>query len=110
MEVRAEDNPLLDLLRPAEHPETRYAATAERAFLEKLGGGCQLPVGAYARVQGEALFLTVFLSSPDGKKAFRAKIEGLTHDPLQLASDTYLAVVERGGGALLEIEWSEVEP
>ena len=108
VEVRADDNTLLDLLRPAEHPGTRFAVTAERAFLEKLGGGCQLPVGAYGRVQGESLFLTVFLSSPDGKKAFRAKVEGLTHDPLQLASDAYLAVVERGGGALLEIEWSEI--
>ena len=110
IEVRADDNELLDLLRPAEHPETRFAATAERAFLEKLGGGCQLPVGAYGRSQGETLFLTVFLSSADGKKAFRAKVDGLTHDPLQLASDAYLAVLERGGGPLLEIEWTEVQP
>ncbi len=108
IEVRADDNELMDLLRPAEHPETRFAVTAERAFLEKLGGGCQLPVGAYGRASGESLFLTVFLSSPDGKKAFRAKVEGLTHDPLQLASDAYLAVVERGGGPLLEVEWEEL--
>ena len=108
IEVRANDAELMDILRPAEDPETRFAATAERAFLEKLGGGCQLPVGAYGRAQGEALFLTVFLSSPDGQKAFRAKVEGLTHDPLQLASDAYLAVLERGGGPLLEVEWEEL--
>lgn len=108
IEVRENDAELIDLLRPAEDPETRFAATAERAFLEKLGGGCQLPVGAYGRAQGEAMFLTVFLSSPDGQKAFRAKVEGLTHDPLQLASDAYLAVLERGGGPLLEVEWEEL--
>ena len=78
--------------------------------MEKLGGGCQLPVGAYARAVEDILLLTVFLSSPDGKKAFRCKVEGLALDPLQLASDAYLAVVERGGGPLLEVEWSEMTP
>lgn len=106
VEVRADDERMLELLRPIEHPETRFAVTTERAFLEKLGGGCQLPVGAYARSEGELLLVTVFLSSPDGRKTFRAKLEGLTHDPLQLASDAYLALVERGGGELLEADRS----
>ena len=110
VEIREEDHRTQDMLRVIEHTSTRLAVTAERAFLEKLGGGCQLPMGAYAREEGEILYLTIFLSSPDGKKAFRAKIDGLAMDPLQLATDAYLAVVERGGGPLLEIEWSEVEP
>jgi hypothetical protein len=37
----------------------------------------------------------------DGKTAFRANVEGLIHDPLQLANDAYLALIERGGGELL---------
>ncbi len=110
VEVRADDYTMVDLLRPIDHTETRLAATAERAFLEKLGGGCQLPVGAYARAVEDILLLTVFLSSSDGKKAFRCKVEGLALDPRQLASDAYLAVVERGGGPLLEVEWSEMTP
>jgi len=110
VEIRGDDYRMQDMLRIIEHTSTRLAVSAERAFLEKLGGGCQLPMGAYAREEGEILYLTIFLSSTDGKKAFRAKIDGLTMDPLQLAADAYLAVVERGGGPLLEIEWSEVEP
>ena len=110
VEIRGDDHRMQDVLRIIEHTSTRLAVTAERAFLERLGGGCQLPMGAYAREEGEILYLTIFLSSTDGKKAFRAKIDGLTMDPLQLAADAYLAVVERGGGPLLEIEWSEVEP
>jgi len=110
VEVRVDDDSMVDLLRTIDHTATRLAATAERGFLEKLGGGCQLPVGAYAQAAGDILLLTVFLSSPDGKKAFRCKVEGLTLDPLQLASDAYLAVVERGGGPLLEVEWSELTP
>ena len=96
------------MLRPLDHIQTRLAVTAERAFLEKLGGGCQLPVGAYARCQEDLMLMTVFICSQDGAKAFRAKLEGLALDPLQMASDAYLAIVERGGGPLLEVEWGEI--
>ena len=108
VEIRADDDSIQDVVRSVEDTSTRLAATAERAFLEKLGTGCQMAVGAYARAEGEILFMTIFISSPDGQKSFRAKIDGLNMDPLQLASDAYLAVVERGGGALLEVEWTEV--
>ena len=108
VEIRADDDSMQDVVRSVEDTPTRLAATAERAFLEKLGTGCQMAVGAYARAEGEILFMTIFISSPDGQKSFRAKIDGLNMDPLQLASDAYLAVVERGGGPLLEIEWSEL--
>ena len=108
VEIRADDDSMQDVVRSIEDTPTRLAATAERAFLEKLGSGCQMAVGAYARAEGEILFMTIFISSPDGQKSFRAKIDGLNMDPLQLASDAYLAVVERGGGPLLEIEWSEI--
>jgi hydroxymethylbilane synthase len=101
VEVRADDDRMLELLHPIENAPTRYAVTAERAFLEILGGGCQVPVGAYARSEGEMLVLTVFMGALDGQKAFRAKLEGLTHDPRQLASDAYQTLIEQGGGELL---------
>ncbi len=104
IEIRADDDHMQELLRPIEDVETRLAVTAERAFLEKLGGGCQLPVGAYARCQEELMLMTLFICSPDGGKAFRAKLEGLALDPLQMAGDAYLAVVERGGRELLDLE------
>ena len=104
IEIRADDYHMQELLRPIEDVETRLAVTAERAFLEKLGGGCQLPVGAYARCQEELMLMTLFICSPDGGKAFRAKLEGLALDPLQMAGDAYLAVVERGGRELLDLD------
>ncbi len=101
VETRAGDGRMLELLRAVDHAPTRYAATAERAFLERLGGGCQVPVGAYAQSDGELMLLTVFLGTPDGRQTFQAKVRGLTHDPHQLAADAHLALVERGGGELL---------
>ena len=93
---------MLDILESIEHPATRFEVTAERAFLETLGGGCSVPVGAYARCMGHELLMTIFLSNPEGSRAFTAKVDGLKHDPKQLAGDAYLAVAERGGADLLE--------
>ena len=101
VETRADDGRMAGILRAVDHATTRYAATAERAFLERLGGGCQVPVGAYAQSSAELMNLTVFLGTPDGQQTFQAKVRGLTHDPHQLAADAHLALVERGGGKLL---------
>ena len=90
------------LLSSVEDAATRRAVTAERAFLEALGGGCQLPVGAYARVDGDTMVLTVFLSSQDGSNAFRAKVRGRASNPHEVALDAYQRLVERGAGPLLK--------
>ena len=102
VETRAADERMAGILRAIDHAQTRYAAIAERAFLERLGGGCQVPVGAFAQSEAELMTLTVFLGSPDGQQTFQAKVRGLTHSPHQLAADAHLAIVERGGGSLLE--------
>jgi len=101
VQARADDLRILELLAAIDNVTTRYEATAERAFLEKLGGGCSVPVGAYARCMEDSMLLTIYMSSEDGAKSFTAKIEGLKRDPLQLASDAYLALMERGGGDLV---------
>ncbi len=102
VQARADDDRMLELLAAIDDATTRYEATAERAFLEKIGGGCSLPVGACARCMEDIMLMTIFMSSEDGAKSFTAKIEGLKRDPLQLASDAYLALVERGGAELLK--------
>ncbi len=102
VEVREDDRRMREILECVEHPATRFEVTAERAFLETLGGGCALPVGAYARTMGHELLMTVYLSNAEGTRTFTAKVDGLKHDPKQLAGDAYLAVAERGGADLLE--------
>ena len=96
VEIRTGDHRMETMLSPVENAETRFAITAERAFLEILGGGCQVPVGAYAKSNGEQLVLTVFLASEDGEKCFRAELRGQPHEPKQLANDAYLELVEQG--------------
>lgn len=101
VEARADDHRMLELLKAIDDSETRHEATAERGFLERIGGGCSVPVGAFARCIEDNMLMTIFMSSADGANCFTAKIEGLKRDPLQLASDAYLALVERGGAGLV---------
>ncbi|PKB78689.1 MAG: hydroxymethylbilane synthase [SAR202 cluster bacterium Io17-Chloro-G9] len=101
VEIRADDQQMRELLAPIEDADTRLEASAERAFLEVLGGGCQVPIGAYARCVKEMLQMSVFIGSEDGETSFIAEIEGPKHDSLQLANDAYQALAKQGGGDLL---------
>ena len=61
------------------------ATTAERALLDALGGGCSMPLGAYAELAGDTLRLRAILLSPDGSSATRADRTGPAADPAGLA-------------------------
>ena len=101
LEVRRDDDEMLSLVSGVEDAPTRRSVTAERAFLEALGGGCQLPLGAYALSDGDTMVMTVFIASEDGQQAFRTKVRGRANNPHEVALDARLRLVERGAGALL---------
>ena len=107
VEMRDSQGFISHLLKTIEHSPTRQAITSERAFLETLGGGCQVPVGAYAYPEAETLILTVFIGSPDGKNVFRDTLHGSIHNPVELATNAYEALVQQGAGELLETARSE---
>jgi len=71
IEARAEDAVTLERLQCLDHQETRLATEAERAFLKRLGGGCQVPIAAYARVANGQLQLDGVITSIDGKQVYR---------------------------------------
>ena len=72
VEIRADDERIAELVASADHAPTTAAVRAERSFLEALGGGCQVPVGAYAEFDiGDSLRLTVFMAAPDGSTTWR---------------------------------------
>ena len=102
VEIRDGDHRIVELLRSIDHGPTRRAITAERAFLELLGGGCQLPVGAYARDDGDTMVLTVFLASADSNQVFRTKVRSRAANPHETAMDAHQRVIERGAGDLLK--------
>lgn len=98
VECRAGDGATLALLAPIDHAPTRLAVTAERSFLAELGGGCDLPVGAYATVDDSgAVTLTGLLASLDGRIAMRETRTG--PDPVALGSEVARYLLDDAGGA-----------
>jgi hydroxymethylbilane synthase len=77
LQCRADDAETLALLARIDDPDTRTATDAERAFLNVLGAGCRLPVGAYAVVTGEDVRLEAVIAD-DAGKLHRGSATGLT--------------------------------
>ena len=104
VQCRAGDNAALELLAAIDDPETRAAVTAERAFLNALGGGCSAPVAAYAhfalRTSHSALAMTGLVASPDGRRAIRVSGEG--NDPLALGAELAQQALAQDAGELLQ--------
>ena len=70
-----------ELVRKLDHVDTRIAVTAERAMLEKLEGGCQVPIGGYAFIEKGVIQMRAIVASPDGKRVVRAELSGV--DPMR---------------------------
>jgi hydroxymethylbilane synthase len=76
LECRTDDTVTLGLLAPLNHGPTRHAVLAERALLRGLGGGCLVPIGASAHVEGERLTLRGAVLTPDGAQRVAAETSG----------------------------------
>jgi hydroxymethylbilane synthase len=85
-----------------EHPATRAAVTAERFLLAALGGGCQVPIGAYATVTGDRLSLQAVVVSPDGVDLVRERSEGSAADAQRIGRELGEALLAAGADRILE--------
>ncbi|MED1917237.1 hydroxymethylbilane synthase [Brevibacillus sp. DP1.3A] len=100
IECRADDEETLALLKQFDDALTRLAVTAERSFLHKLQGGCQVPIGAYATIgENNEITLTGMVGSPDGKQMFKNTATG--QDPLALGIQVAEALLAQGAGDVL---------
>lgn len=76
IECRLDDDAVKALLAPLEHTETRTRVLTERAMNRALQGGCQVPIGAYALVEGDQIWLRGLVGSPDGSQMLHDEIRG----------------------------------
>jgi len=76
IECRTDDETIKALLAPLECKETRARVLAERAMNKALEGGCQVPIGSYAIIQGEQLFLRGLVGATDGSEIIHDEITG----------------------------------
>lgn len=78
LQARTNDDETRAALSALDHPESRVALEAERAVMHKLGGGCALPLGAFAAVQDHRVKLIAIVASPEGARLVRAEVEAVT--------------------------------
>jgi hydroxymethylbilane synthase len=100
IEIRAGDATTRAHLAFLDDADARAATTCERALLNKLGGGCQVPIGAAAEVRNGRLHLDAIVAHPDGSKVLRESRDG--DDPVKLGSEVGETLLRRGGDAILE--------
>jgi hydroxymethylbilane synthase len=82
------------------HPPTAYAVECERSVLATLGGGCQLPIGAFAEVDGQRLRLTAGVFATDASARVRASGEGSMLDAVALGAQIGNELLAKGAGSL----------
>ena len=85
-----------------DHPPTRAAVASERALLGALGGGCQVPIGAYAIVNDGRLSIQAVVVSPDGKQLVRDHSEGPAADAPRIGRELGEALLAAGADEILE--------
>jgi hydroxymethylbilane synthase len=102
IECRAADSRTLGLVTVLESPDTRIVMEAERAFAHRLGGSCQSPIAAYARLEGGSLLLDGLVAEPDGSRLVRDTASGSIDDPAALGRLLAERILDAGAGPLLE--------
>ena len=104
IQCRADDRETLSLLAALEDAPTRLAVIAERQFLLGLGGGCAVPVAAYADLSHETLdiSLTGLVVSTDGKQII--KVSGSDNEPIDLGKQLAREALKQGAAEILQLE------
>jgi len=100
IEIR-EEKKWLEFVAPLNHTPTALAINAERAFLESLGGGCQVPVAAYAICNENKIKITGMISDTNGKRFFKHTLEGPAKDGKKLGRELAQILLKQGGREVL---------
>jgi len=100
IEVRAGDPRVGDALAFLDCADDRAATDCERAVLRSMGGGCQVPIGAYARIEGKGIAVIAVVADPSGGSVLRESRTGT--NPESLGRSVGEALLSRGAAKILE--------
>jgi len=103
IETRADDVPTSELVAALDDSETCACITAERALMQELQGGCQVPLGAWARLVGGELQITAAVFSPDGRESVRREDRGSPADAQAIGGRLGQSLIAAGADKLLRL-------
>jgi hydroxymethylbilane synthase len=102
IEVHEDNKFVLEILDSLHDADTYFAVLAERALLRTLEGGCQVPIGAYAEVKPNGLYLDAYVGAVDGSLAFRSKLKGSKFNPESLGNKLARNLIKAGAKEILD--------
>lgn len=101
IESRIDDTETNELIDFFNHAETNWAVRAERAFLKRLEGGCQVPIACHGIVEKEELTLTGFVSDCEGVRCLKKTMHGSVHDAESIGTSLGDDLLILGAGKIL---------
>ncbi|RLQ98032.1 hydroxymethylbilane synthase [Falsibacillus albus] len=108
IECRADDDELLSELAKFTCEKAKMASLAERAYLDKMEGGCQVPIAGYATIaKDDSITLTALVASPDGKTIYKERIVG--NDPKKVGEEAAALLSSQGAKKLIDIVKEELD-
>jgi hydroxymethylbilane synthase len=109
IECRADDTEVLELLKAIEHVPTAERCYAERSFLRRLEGGCQVPIGVNTKLEGDTLTLTGIVASVDGQKVVKDTITGEASNAENLGIELAERLRQQGAQEILDAIFAEIQ-
>ena len=102
IETRLDDTKIYDFISTLNHEQTHYAVSAERSLVGRLDGGCQVPIGAYARVEKGLITLKGLVASLDGKIIYKLENVGPVDDAINIGQELGAQLLKMGANEILE--------
>jgi len=101
IEIRENDEFMRSVTDKINHADTFVCVTAERVVMKKLEGGCQVPIGAYATLDGDTMHMDAIVGEVDGSTILKATLEGPASDPVALGDRMVAALLDLGAHEIL---------
>jgi hydroxymethylbilane synthase len=102
IETRLDDTMIYDFISTLNHEQTHYAVSAERALVGRLDGGCQVPIGAYARIEKGLITLKGLVASLDGEVIYKLENVGPVDDAINIGQELGSKLLKMGANEILE--------
>ena len=102
IETRLDDTKIYDLISTLNHEQTHYAVSAERSLVGRLDGGCQVPIGAYARIEKGLITLKGLVASLDGEVIYKLENVGPVDDAINIGQELGAQLLKMGANEILE--------
>jgi len=96
VECRESDDETIELIKTLQHEPSQIRVTAERIVCQKLGGSCQVPIGAYAKIVDDKIWLRGLVADPDGTAILRAEGEAFIESYVELANQVADELIGKG--------------